>query len=231
MTDQISRKRSTPPSWTADLRRAIWCGVGLAVGETLLLLLARTGLMRNETTNNPIVADAGWAGILVGIGGVAWAVLQVSTTRDDTGFRHDRLTTLLALGVLISTAIQLVTMSVWPLVVGDHAAPDTIIGTLTSNPQSLAITAGFVVTIQSFGAAVVLALVRIRMPGVLVAVLGLLILLGIGGWQGITVLGSAATPILVAIWVALALAGVLTMMVMATWQGPKRHHTWPPHQP
>lgn len=223
MTDRSSQKR-TPPSWGADLRRSALGAAGLAISYTLLLLLASTGLMRHETTGTPILADAAWAGILVGVGGVGWAFLQISTTRDDTGYRHDRLPSLLLLAVLCSTAIHVALMTAWPLIIGDRAAPDDVIATLTSNPLSLAIVATFILAIQSFGATIVLALIRIRVPGVLVAVVSLLVLLGVGAWQGVTILGSPSTMAALAVWVSLAVVGLGAMALTAVHLGPARAH-------
>lgn len=186
-----------------------------------MLLLASSGLLRQETSNVPIEADAVWAGILVGLGAVAWAFLPISSTRADTGYRRDRLPSLLCWGVLVATPVQLAALTVWPVIVGERAAPNDSLATFTSNPLSLAVMAGFVVAFQSFSAAAVLALVRLRVPTVFFAVLSFLAILGASIWQGVTLLGRAVTTTDLALWTPLALAGLVTMLLMAAWLGPR----------
>lgn len=207
-------------TWGADLRRSIWCAVGLAVGITLLLLFASTGLMHHETTRDPILADPMWAGILIGVGSTGWAYLQISTTRRDTGFRRDRLPSLLAVAVVASTAIYLALMCTWPLIIGDRAAPDSVIATLLSDPRSFGLVASFILALQCFATCTVLGLVRLRIPVVLVAVLGLLVLLGVGAWQGVSILENPASTRPLAVWAGLAVVGYGAMVLTAARLGP-----------
>lgn len=207
-----------------DLRRATLCALGVVVGCTLLLLLASTGLLQTRPGNSGVViaADGVWAGILAGIGSLMWPYMQISSSRPDTGYRHRGLPGLVVLGVLVGTVVNLAVMSLWPLIVGDRAAPDAVIATLVTNPLSLALVAFFLCAMQAWSVTCTLGFVRGGWNSSLAAVVVLLVLIGVGIWQGTRVFENPPTIVSLTVWWVLAVLAVGVLAVVAALAGPDR---------
>lgn len=217
------REQRAVPSWGVDLRRMTLCALGVVVLCTLLLLLASTGLLHAKPFGRHVIAaDGAWAGILAGIGGLMWAFMQISTKRPDQGYRHRGLAGLLALGVLIATAINLAAMSVWPLIVGDRAAPDEVIATLLTNPLSLALVASFVLAMHACSASCVLGFIRGGWKSSVALVLPFLAFVLLGVWRGATMFGRPPTVPSVLVWAMIAGLGLGLLAVVAALVGPDR---------
>lgn len=211
------------PTWWADFRRATLCAVAVVVGCTLLLLLASTGLLRhNEGTGDVIAADATWAGILAGIGCVMYAFVQISSSRPDHGYRYEGLPRLLVLGVLVATLVDLAVFSVWPLIIGNRAAPDEVIATLVTNPLSFALVASFVLAMHACSMTCVLGFVRGGWKSSLAAALPLLMIIGLGIFQGTHLFGNPPTLTPLVAWSAVAALGLGVLAVVAALVGPDR---------
>lgn len=213
--------RAVPP-WRADLGRGSMCAAGIAVGCTLLLLLASTGLLHHAGSGDVIAADGTWAGILAGVGCVMWPFLQISFSRPGSGFRHHGLPGLLALGVFLATIVDVAVMSVWPWIVGDRAASNEVIATLVTNPLSLALVASFVLAMHAWTVTCVLGFVRGGWKSSLAVAVPFLVLLGAGIWQGSTTFANPPTGLALAVWSALAALGLVVLSGVAALVGPDR---------
>lgn len=190
--------------------------MGVAVGTTLLLLVATSGLLRHRSgTSDVIVADGSWAGVLAGLGGLAWAFMQISSTRADNGYRHRGLPGLLALVVPAATGVNVAAMTLWPLLVEGHAAPDELVATMLTEPLSLLLAGGYVFAMSAWGATCALGFVRGGWRSSLALVPVLLTVIGVGGWRGVVIFTNQPSVTAVVVWGAIAVASLGVLMMVA----------------
>lgn len=210
------------PSWWVDLRAIVLVAFGLAAGATVILLFASTGLMHHENTGAVIEADSVLAGVLAGFGVILWPLMKISGSRPDHGFRRHGLPGLMIAGVLAATAVDLVAMIFWPLIVGERASSFEVAGSVIDNPLSLGVLAAFLVTMHCWSVACALGFVRGGMRSSLVTVAGFLAMLGIGMWQGTRIMGSPPSGTVLGFWSVLALLALAAMVVISALAGPDR---------
>lgn len=203
------------PTWSSDLRRLVLCAAGLTIAATLLLLLAATGLMRHEVTKAPIAADGAWAGILAAGSGLAWAFLPISSSRPDHGFRRQGLPALLLVGVALATTLNVAAICTWHLAIGDRAASDAGVMSMTSNPIALATVTCFVLGMHAWSAVCALGFVRGGAGTALAAIALLLALVFAGFWQGWAIFDSPPTALSLVVWWVVAGAGLCVMLAIA----------------
>lgn len=202
------------PSWGADLRRvAAYAATGVVIWTVILAVGRFSGLRANN--GDLVYADSLLAGILVGVIGLMTPFLLVSTSRHDTGFRDRGLASLMLVGVPLTTALYMLGMLLWPVILGPRGAPGTVAAELNGDGRALFAAAMFLLASMTWCTATVLIMIKSVPMGALIAILPLLgevFLFGIGGG---TLFDGPASDAPVMLWTIAAGAGLVVMGIVA----------------
>ena len=148
-------------SWGQDLRRILSITAGIALFATILIGLAAAGILESKPRyeDNPVDADATWAGIVAMVGCLLFPVQLFRKDRRDLGFRREGLVPLLLVGILGGGLVQVLFMMTWPFLLGDNAVPGTVAAELTTDPASIGLLFLLLVAAASWFTAIVLGMV------------------------------------------------------------------------
>lgn len=198
------------PSWGADLRDLLIKAVAGAVLWTALMLLSGTGWMHTQD-GTVIDADGVWAGLLAGFGPVVWAFSMLESRRADHGFRTRGLPGLMLLAVPAAAGIQVLSMLAWPLVVDGSS----VIARYSADPVAFAHGAALVVAVFAWSALAIMPAAGGRGATTGLAVIGLLVIGGLGAWQGVRTFDGPPSLPAALVWAAVALLGLLLVPLVA----------------
>ncbi|WP_344337119.1 hypothetical protein [Brevibacterium salitolerans] len=233
--DVPGRKQTKPrgqdpvPSWGRDLRRLLLLALVGALVATVLLGLARLGLLR-DNSHEPVEGGPVWAGICAVFPALMFGFLVLDTDRPDLGFRSRGLASLMLLGTVAASLIHTALMMTWPLILGARAVPGTNAAELSSNFASilvvlvfvLAATAWFAVTILMMLTVTPRAIVAGAFWGVILAGLPVLAFLGeifLFMLMGVRLFESPPTLTGLAVWSAAAVAGLGVLALVSALRG------------
>lgn len=207
------------PTWGHDFKRLIFGTCIYVVLCTIVLALARTGLMdTSETSDIPVVADATFAGFLMGLPALLFLFSLVDVKRDDHGLRREGLVSLVLLAIPTSALIELLVAFTWTFIMGDQAAEGTVAAELPTDAQAMTLVFCFLVAGMAWISSLALALVTwIGWVSIVtvVAFLG-----GIGGlmFGGAVIFDSPPSLIGLLICLVLALTGLAVLAALAAFR-------------
>ncbi len=215
---QRAEEDSRVPSFGRDLLRSVGLAVAAQIFFGISILLVRWRLLRYD--NMKVVEDAqAWAHTVVMVVALVWVFLQMKASRPDNGFRRSGLVPFMLLAVVLVTLVQLVTMLVWPVLIGPDLRPGTVLTEVWSDPRALLIAAGLVLCLTAVFTALVIPMITCGWKAALVCLLPYLGMILLGAYLANIVLEKAPTVEQAALWVGVGIGSLvlLTASLLLVW--------------
>lgn len=204
-------------SWGADLRdMLIGAVVASGVFATGTMLLSATGMLRYTVTSNRFIEPEITTVSMVAVGGpLLWTFILVKFTRVNGGFRIQGLASLMLVGTLMATLVQLLLMLLWPLVVNHEVPVNSVIAQYNAEPLAFAVGAVYVLALFAWSAICALGFAgQARAPRIAGVIGWILMLIG-GFWFGMKHFEQPATYGSFLLWAGIALVGLVLVPLIA----------------
>ncbi|MFW6774930.1 hypothetical protein ACOACO_11630 [Nocardioides sp. CPCC 205120] len=215
--DEIVRARARAadavPGWWADVGRMALYASGSITLWTGILWVGTLGMLHHRAS--PIDPETIQPGIFAAAPVLAWPFLQLSTERRDRGFRAAGLPGLMVCTISAGAVIHLLGMLLWPMIMGDRAAPGTVAAELHRNPTAMLLTLAFLLAGMSWFTTIAQAMIFWPLSAGLIALVPFLAGIFVIPFAGLAVFQGVAATGTLALWGLLALSGMVAVWVVS----------------
>lgn len=209
-------RRDTALSWSRDLTRSAKLALALGLIVTVILFVAdQWGVRPRPTADRVVEATPELAGMFAAGGAVGWAFFFIEG-RHGIRYRNGLPAALVVLTVPVAVLVELVIMSVWPLLVGDRAAPDEVAAQIITDPASLLLVGSLLCAMHAWTAASALGLFHGGIVANLLGGLGTVVLVFVALFAGMGAFGNPPSAAGFLVWWVLAATGLVALAVVAT---------------
>ncbi len=189
------------------------CAVGSITLWTGLLWVGVLGMLHHH--GSPVDAESMQPGIFAAVPALAWPFFQLSTRRQDRGFRTQGLPGLMVFTILVGSVIHLLGMLSWPVILAHRAVPGTVAAELHRDPAAMLLVLVFLTAGMSWFSAIAQVMIFWPLSAGLIALLPFLAGIFLIPFGGLRTFESVAAPVSLLLWGLLAVTGLMAVCVVS----------------